>query len=91
MFNSPIARSKRSGKKRYKARPFGKKEPFRLGGACLYCGFFTSNDLRDLQDDSRVGAMESLNKNCRVLWVCPKHVEPLLTLRWKDILLELTS
>ena len=91
MFNSPIAKSKRTGYKRFKKAAFGKKSnPQAAGGACLYCGYFTSFNALVL-DDVRIQSLKRLNKNCVSLWICEKHVEPLLTLRWSDLLFEITS
>ena len=92
MFNSPISKGKRTGYKRYKSRPFGKKSSDVRGGACLFCGYFTSNDLlMERDEDTRINSLKRLNKNCRELWVCKPHRDPLLELRWADLLLEITS
>ena len=91
MFNSPLAKSKRTGRKRYKGKAFGKKASPIHGGACLFCGYFTSNDALLVEDDIRIDSLKRINRNCINLWVCAKHLDPLLTLRWADLICEITS
>lgn len=92
MFNSPLAKGKRTGYKRFRGKAFGKKkDTTTYGGVCLYCGYFTPHDALGLSDDPRIKSLQRLNTNCRNLWVCEKHLEPLFTLRWADLLCEITS
>ena len=91
MFNSPLAKGKRTGYRRYRKPAFGKKPTVMYGGTCLYCGYFTAHDALHIDDDPRIKSLQRLNTNCRNLWVCEKHLEPLFTLRWADLLCEITS
>lgn len=91
MFNSPISKGKRTGRKQYRSPAFGKKSFPTHGGACLFCGYFTSNDVLLDRNDIRIDSLQRLNRNCTNLWVCANHLEALLELRWSDLLCEITS
>lgn len=91
MYNSPISKSKRTGYKRYRKAPFGRKAGLAASsGACMFCGYLTTNDISSY-DDVRVASLRRLNHDRPNLWVCLKHVDPLLATRWMDLLLEITS